>query len=482
MKHPPIDPITQQIPQANTMNVIEHCRISPPPGTVADQLLPLTFFDIPFIPLPHIQKLLFYEFHHHSKTHFTDTLIPHLKHSLSLTLKHFFPLAANLILPSSNSSNPQIRYAEGDSVSLVFSESSDDFNYLTGNQERNADQFHLLIPQITNWSDSVTTVEVVPLAAIQVTLFPESGICFGFAYHHVLADGKAFHGFMKSWASISKFGWSDAELLGRGYLPFCDRTVIKDTIGLDTIYWRQVCEDWGKNYEICQTQTTNYVRATFIISRMDVQRLKELVMARQHSIVQLHVSTFTVTCAYMWICILKSRASTRVDSKNDDDDDDELEYFGFTADCRGRLDPPMPATYFGNCLAFCFARATHGQLMEEKQGFFVAAESIGAAIAERLHEPEGVLKGAETWLSELKSLKMDRLRSIAGSPKISLYEPDFGWGRPRKTEIISIDFTGAFSISECRDSQGDVEFGVSLPKITMDAFASIFVNDLKKLM
>ncbi|XP_059638614.1 anthocyanin 5-aromatic acyltransferase-like [Cornus florida] len=371
------------------MNVIEHCRISPPPGTVADQLLPLTFFDIPFIPLPHIQKLLFYEFHHHSKTHFTDTLIPHLKHSLSLTLKHFFPLAANLILPSSNSSNPQIRYAEGDSVSLVFSESSDDFNYLTGNQERNADQFHLLIPQITNWSDSVTTVEVVPLAAIQVTLFPESGICFGFAYHHVLADGKAFHGFMKSWASISKFGWSDAELLGR---------------------------------------------------------------------------------------------STRVDSKNDDDDDDELEYFGFTADCRGRLDPPMPATYFGNCLAFCFARATHGQLMEEKQGFFVAAESIGAAIAERLHEPEGVLKGAETWLSELKSLKMDRLRSIAGSPKISLYEPDFGWGRPRKTEIISIDFTGAFSISECRDSQGDVEFGVSLPKITMDAFASIFVNDLKKLM
>ncbi|XP_059650402.1 anthocyanin 5-aromatic acyltransferase-like [Cornus florida] len=201
---------------------------------------------------------------------------------------------------------------------------------------------------------------------------------------------------------------------------------------------------------------------------------------RQHSTVPLHVSTFTVTCAYMWVCILKSRATTRAD---EDDEDDELDHFVFLADCRERLDPPIPATYFGNCLAICTATARHGQLMEEKEGFFVAAESFGEAIATRLHngEPEGVLKGSETWFSSFKSLKWERVMSLAGSPKIGLYEPDFGWGRPRKSEIVSTDLTGAFSISECKDSQGVVEVGVSFPKITMDAFASIFVHGLKLL-
>ncbi|XP_059650401.1 phenolic glucoside malonyltransferase 1-like [Cornus florida] len=217
------------------VNVIENCGVSPPPGAVADQFLPLSFFDFLCLPLPPVQKLLFYEFHH-SKPHFTESLIPHLKHTLSLTLKHFFPLAANLIIPSSNSSKPEIRYLDGDSVHLTFAESGDDFHYLTGNQGRNADQFHPLIPQMpeaynTNVSDS-GTIQVVPLGAIQVTLFPESGICFGFAYLHVLADGKAFNGFIKSWASITKFG-SDAPFLANGNLTFCDRTMIKDPIGLD---------------------------------------------------------------------------------------------------------------------------------------------------------------------------------------------------------------------------------------------------------
>ncbi|XP_059648915.1 phenolic glucoside malonyltransferase 1-like [Cornus florida] len=483
--------MTHIAPAANSVKVIENCRVSPPSGAVADQFLPLTFFDIQWLPLPPLQKLLFYEFHH-SKAHFIETLIPHLKHSLSLTLKHFFPFTSNMIIPSSNSSKPQIRYVEGDSVSVTFSESSDDFNYLTGNQPRNADQFYPLIPQIpeiysTNVSGSGTIV-VVPLAALQVTVFPESGICFGFAYHHVLADGKAFNCFMKSWASVAKFG-GDAELLAGGYLPFCDRTMIKDPTGLDTIFLSQVCGE-RKLEELCQTQcpprsSNNNVRATFVISRTDVQRLKDSVMAhrgQQHSTVPLlHVSTFTVTCAYMWVCILKTRASTSVDK--DVDEEDELDHFVVAADCRERLDPPIPATYFGNCLAPCFVTARHGQLMEEKEGFFVAVELFGEAIDKRLHkgEPEGVLKASETWLSDFNNLNMRRLMSLTGSPKIGIYEPDFGWGRPRKSEIVSIDITGGFSISECRDSQGDVEFGVTFPKIAMDAFASIFANGLKLL-
>ncbi|KAL5698655.1 hypothetical protein ACHQM5_029663 [Ranunculus cassubicifolius] len=116
---------------SNTVTVIEQCKIFPPPGSVPPATFPLTVLDLVWVPLPTVQRLLFFEFHH-SKTYFLEAILPNIKHSLSHTLQHFFPLAGNLAWPQ-GSSVPEIQYVNGDFFMLSVVESNyDDFSNLVG--------------------------------------------------------------------------------------------------------------------------------------------------------------------------------------------------------------------------------------------------------------------------------------------------------------------------------------------------------------
>ncbi|XXG39042.1 hypothetical protein AAC387_Pa01g0102 [Persea americana] len=115
----------------NTVEVLELSRVAPPPGSVSEASLPLTFFDVFWIVLPPVQRLFFYEFSPTNTTtsHFFNSLLPHLKHSLSLALQLFYPLAGNLIL-SPQTGEHEVRYVEGDSISFTVAESTADFHQL----------------------------------------------------------------------------------------------------------------------------------------------------------------------------------------------------------------------------------------------------------------------------------------------------------------------------------------------------------------
>ncbi|KAJ9686831.1 hypothetical protein PVL29_015608 [Vitis rotundifolia] len=257
---------------------------------------------------------------------------------------------------------------DSDSVALTFVEGGFDFDHLT---------FTTFGPLI------------VPLLAIQVTLFPNSGICIGFKFHHIAGDANTFFRFARSWASINKLG-GDATLVESLILPFYDRTVVKDPIGLRSTFWNY----FGK---------VN-VRATFLLRRVEVQRLKKWVIPQIPK--QSHVSAFTVICAYVWSCMIKARPRS-----GEDVGENELDHFAFTADCRTLLDPPIPAAYFGNCLMGGLATTKSTRLIQE-DGFIVAANSIREAIQERVRNKGGVLKGVQKWVSDLKSLNRMRMTTI----------------------------------------------------------------------
>ncbi|KAG5527661.1 hypothetical protein RHGRI_028552 [Rhododendron griersonianum] len=71
-----------------------------------------------------------------------------------------------------------------------------------------------------------------------------------------------------------------------------------------------------------------------------------------------------------------------------------------------------------------------------------------------------LLKGAKELIPNyLSRLKEGGLVSIAGSPRFELYKTDFGWGRPSKVEMVSIDKSGAFCLSDSRDGNGGIEIG-----------------------
>jgi len=137
---------------------------------------------------------------------------------------------------------------------------------------------------------------------------------------------------------------------------------------------------------------------------------------------------------------------------------------------------PIPATYFGNCIGGRLAIVETSELLGEN-GLIVAAEVLSEAL-ETLKD--GVLNGAENWSSLLlEGLAIADVKTIAaaGSPKFEVYSIDFGCGKPKKVEMVSIDRTGAFCLSDSRKGDG-VEIGFVSNKKAIEAFASLFVKGI----
>lgn len=306
----------------------------------------------------------------------------------------------------------------------------------------------------------------MPVLALQVTHFPDVGICIGISVHHAAADGWSSTHFMKSWASIFKAG-----PVAVTSLPVYDRT---ETVKFDSItrnYFLEMEKVKNAREEIEVNAREQLERATFLLTRAQIEGLKQLVLA---SHANAHVSTFVLTCAYVWATLIKARV--------DGDDGSKMTHFVFAVDCRSRSVSPIPVTYFGNCIGGCFAEAKRGDLRGDG-GVVAAAAAIGSAIR-GLEAEEGVMRGAESWVRRFVELRSEGLVSVsvAGSPRFRVYETDFGWGKAEKVEVISIEGTAAMSLAESRrEVDGGVEVGLALSKCELNAFASLFEEGLKVL-
>ncbi|KAJ7953909.1 Malonyl-coenzyme:anthocyanin 5-O-glucoside-6'''-O-malonyltransferase [Quillaja saponaria] len=412
---------------SNSVKILDHCQVAPPPASAPSSTsLPLTFFDITWLLCRPMERIFFYESSY--PTHqFIETILPTLKLSLSHTLQHFFPLASNLICPPPPN-KPHLLYVDGSSVSFTLAESTADFNHLVSNYPSDVTTLHHFVPRLPLARVLNGGTRVVPPSAIQVTLVSSSGIAICVKFHHVAADGRA---------------------------------VIEDLNGLESIFLKQWWifggsewkEDSSPIHDVCRHK----VRATFLLGRPQIEKLK----------LSTQTSTFVVTCALIWVCLIKSEQSTS---------SEQVCYFVFVADCRDRFGISLPTTYFGNCLALCFVPLKRRVLAGEN-GIVEAMKAIGNRVRELERE------GAERWMLEWKEVieKGHHLVSVAGSPKLGAYETDFGWGRPKKNEMVQIDTALVMYINETRDEKGGIEIGLALERAQMNNFTAIFEACLKEL-
>ncbi|KAF2293598.1 hypothetical protein GH714_003169 [Hevea brasiliensis] len=196
---------------------------------------------------------------------------------------------------------------------------------------------------------------------------------------------------------------------------------------------------------------SNMVRATFVVSLLDMETIKK------------------------WIIM---KAQTPMGRFENYDSDEDLNYFGFIAGGLTRLDYPVPISYFGNCVGFDRSIAIRRELKGE-DGMIVAANMIGNMIKKLDKE---ILSGAERWISDWKILfELEIHILIFGSPKINLYETDFGCGRPKKIEDITIDNSRAISLTERRESKGGIESLAVVFLVAVFAAASVSAQDLGDL-
>lgn len=442
------------------VKVVEHHRVSPPPSSVPDTVLPLTFYDVLWLFMGPVERLFFYHSPNIDLTvdDFLRNHLPALRHSLSLTLQSYFSLAGHLV-PSPETGELVIAYADGDSVSFVVAESDADFASLVSDSSKDVRMMHPLVPALPAADEMGRT----PICAVQVTIFPGAGFCLGVSIHHAAADGNSSSRFLKAWAAIHRSG-GDPLALPAG--PVYDRGVLVE-LEEHKMGFLQDLQRVGPELEASlaelipkMIQLGPIIRTTFVLSRSQIEKLQ----GRIASVTGVRPSSFVAACSHVWVCLTKARG-----------DHYRTVYMSFAGDCRRRLDPPMPAAYFGNCIGGVYCEASGAELVEETKGIVAASKAIQSGIKGLESRP---VVGLREMVHKFVKLVHERVLSIAGSPRLGVYEIDFGWGVPKKVEVNSIEGHGAMSLAESRDGDGGIEIGMVGPKSEMEKFGCFFKEDL----
>ncbi|TVU07479.1 hypothetical protein EJB05_46802, partial [Eragrostis curvula] len=432
---------------------------SPPaPGGV----LPLTFFDVPWLFTGPVERVFFYTYPHPIE-HFTARLLPNLTSSLSAALHGFYPLLGRVRPCPDGYEFCSTGGDDAGGVELTVAESSDDFEELSGGSARDVARLYALVPRTEDGSFA--------LAAAQVTVFAGKGLAVGVSIHHVACDDSSYMHFVKTWAGHCRVAAGEDDAAAAvPPPPFLDRGVIADPEGLASRTldeMRQLAAN-GPPPPPPPGPPPKLVIASFALTRDCIDKLKQRVVANGGG-ERVHCSAFTVACAFAWACLARIDGSCA---------GKERAHLLFSVECRRRLTPPVPQEYLGNCLRPCFVDVAMGDLLGA-DGVVTAAAAIGAAIRGL---EDGVLDGADGWFHKILSLVPQRPMSVGGSPRYGVYDTDFGLGRPSKVELVSIDKTpGTVSLAEGRDAQAGIEIGVVLPEAEMAQFSPCFSDGLKQL-
>ncbi|KAK7295519.1 hypothetical protein RJT34_18428 [Clitoria ternatea] len=464
------------------VKVIEECQVRPPSGSVLTTSIPLSYLDFPWFdcPLPLQKPIFFYDFPY-STQHFLQTVLPILKHSLSLTLQHFFPLAANIVLPP-KPHTPHILYSKGDFISLTVAESTIDFNHLVSNSPRHVTHAHPFVPLLPPSRVLEDGTLMMPSMAIQVTVFPNFGFSLCLTFRHVIADARSFMHFMKFWALVCKTKGDLALVEASLCLPFHYRGMIEDPNGLRPIFLEELWNNLDStSYQVDEDDASrDIVRHIFTFKRQQVEKFKKWTAFKCKSIGLeiLHLSTFVVISSLMWVCMVKSE-----DMKLDTVPDDEYCSMNFVADCRNLYELSIPSNYFGNCLTKCNVEIQRSKLVGEN-GVFEAVNVIGRGIRNMRGNP---LKGVDSLMTSLSKRelgeKLENVVRMAGSTKLNVYETDFGWGKPKMGEVLHLDHNlKVMCLCDSREQECAVEVGLVLKEIQMEKFTTILEEQLRDIV
>lgn len=462
------------------LKILEVGHVLPlPPSSLTHTSLPLSFLDLFWLRSQPVQRLFFYSSHPRAhddyEAYFFDSVIPKLKHSLSVALQHFLPIAGKIVWPQ-ESQKPFIKYSPGsDGVSFTVAQSDADFDKIANHNFHQASESLDLLPHLHT---SQTSTSVV---ALQVTLFPKRGFSIGIATHHAILDGKSSIMFLKAWAYFCREN-KESSSLPKELNPILDRSFIRDTKGFGKYFLKELTgsdvENANTSVEILPELTgignmEELVQATFTLDRKDIDKLKKKVLSMWDKVGEgernlekpVKLSTFVLSCAHMLVSIAKA---VQLDESNNF-------VFGFTGDYRSRMEPPTDPNYFGNCVAGCMVIIEHREIYSDEGLAFVCrkiCEEIERLDEDALGRAEHVI---QIWGSVTAS--GNRIVGVSGSPRFRVYETDFGWGKPDKVEIPSVYRTGSIALAECRDEDG-IEIGYACSRHEMDILTDAFYKDL----
>ncbi|KAE8705290.1 BAHD acyltransferase DCR [Hibiscus syriacus] len=357
----------------------------------------LVTFDLPYLAFYYNQKLLFY------KCEGFEEKVEKLKDGMRVVLEEFYQLAGKL----------------GKDEEGVFRADYDDD--MDGVEVLEAVAEEIAVDELAADEGTSSLKDLIPyngvlnleglhrpLLSVQLTKLKD-GVAMGCAFNHAVLDGTSTWHFMSSWAQICSGSTNSVAVP-----PFLERTKARNTrVKLDlSLPPNPIAASNGGAHQLREK--------LFRFPEAAIDKIKSNVNSNPPTPGSKPFSTFQSLAVHIWQHVSKAR-----NLKPED-------YTVFTvfADCRKRVDPPMPESYFGNLIQAIFTVTAAGLLLANQLDF--GASVIQKAI--EAHDAKAIEERNKEWeaapkIFEFKDAGVNCV-AVGSSPRFKVYDVDFGWGEP----------------------------------------------------
>uniref|UniRef100_A0ACD5ZIQ8 Uncharacterized protein n=1 Tax=Avena sativa TaxID=4498 RepID=A0ACD5ZIQ8_AVESA len=267
------------------------------------------------------------------------------------------------------------------------------------------------------------------------------------------------------WSSATAAGLKEVRVWA-GPEPLHDRRLVRfdGDDDLSRLFLQRLAPDFPRvapKQDAAPERERPLRRQTFTLAASTVRSLKQRLAAAANA--GTTPSTFAAMAAHGWVSIARAKGFT----------DDAPVFAAFLADLRGHMSPPVPGAYVGNCLAFGTASRS-GSELAGPDGPAMALLAIQEAVAEVKRDPLG---DRARWCTKFAAIPPGRAVILAGSPWFPAYGVDFGFGRPARVELASMNHDGEMVFVAGRDP-GSVQASVAIAADKMLAFRDMFELDI----
>ncbi|KAK8644174.1 hypothetical protein V6N13_123489 [Hibiscus sabdariffa] len=400
----------------------------------------LNSWDIRHLHIGYIQKGLVFAMPMQDK----DTLIRHLKTSLSTALHHFPLLAGRLATTQHEDDDTVSFFVDCNDAGALFIHAAADGVTVSDIIKP------VYVPSVVHSCFPLNGLHnykgiTNPLLGVQVTDLVD-GIFIGCSINHVAADGTSFWHFLNSWSEISKgsINLSKPPVFQRWFPDGMDIPIRIPRTCIDV----NQCKD-----DFVQRPTLERI---FHFSKETIAELK----AKANTEIGTDkISSLQALLSHIWRSVIRNR------SFEPNEDTKYRIVVGARQRCR-----ELPENYFGNAILGTFVAMKAKELME--QGIGNPAWRLNRKIAAMTGE--SLKKFLETWPAspEFITLHGGDALVTTSSPRFGMYGTDFGWGKPVAVRSGSSNkFDGVLTLF-CGAEAGSVDVEVCLFPETLEAIAN----------
>ncbi|XP_027355939.1 uncharacterized acetyltransferase At3g50280-like [Abrus precatorius] len=392
---------------------VSECFVKPHrPTEESNQMCYLTPWDIAMLSVHYIQKGLLFKKPTPLVNHqvFIQNFLDKLKHSLSQTLFHFYPLSGRLVTHKTHDPHSYSIFVD--------CTNSDGAKFIYATLDLNISDILSPVdvpPIVQSFFDHHKAINhdghTMPLLSIQVTELLD-GVFIGCSMNHVIADGTAFWNFFNTWSEIF-----NAQAKGHEYdVPISHQPILKR-------WFPDGCNPLinlpFKHREefISIFEAPKLRERIFHFSAESIAKLKAKANSESNTT---KISSFQSLSALVWRSITRARRVPH----------DERTRCKLFTNNRTRMEPPLAQEYFGNSLNTVSGDATARELLENDLGW--AAWKLHLAVTNHSHK--AVMQWLKEWLQSPLVYRFDRFFDpfcvmMASSPRFNMYGNEFGMGK-----------------------------------------------------